>query len=741
MKTIIKVLLLSGMSALTACTDLTMINERLDSLDSRVTAIEKLLPALNANVSALKELAGGSTINSISEPNPGVYEIILSNGTKLTLNQGSIGIGKAPVMSIDKDGFWMADYQDGQGFQYVLSEGDRVPALGKNGITPQFGVDNDGYWTVSYDEGKTFSQVKGVDGKPVKAFGAEGASDSYFSEVRVENNILTLVLKSGKTYQIPVLSDFLFAIKGVDEIQLFNPGDTKSYQVEKQGVEDVVISKPNGWEASLSDLMLTIKAPQATRATIADSEREVAVLAISSSGYSTIAKVKIQLSGSEPEMHPTASLSAEAVSANSISFKILTEDVTKWYYIFQKTAETPPDATKLLSSGVQGSGRSLEMTSLESKTSYSLYVLPMNGSELGTLATLNVTTLAEEVVLYSDNLVAWNEGKTINIAGEKYSKALYGEATVITAESVDTELTGLTAGVYILDAANGCNFIVSHTNDGLILKDDIVLIGRYNAKKPQIKLKGFAVIGGLLAARDLLIDCSESTKNYKFAFSKLTSAFHIDACTIIGYGANQTGYLQNNLTKSFRLVNSNVKYNLAQGKTAIGLNFSSSTKLYDLKEITVENNIFCNPVQAYYQLAGCNNNAKLDAQTGTPGGVSISLCNNTFYNFTSSSAVGTLIYTAEADLVTIDKNIFWTALTGGVHRCVRFLSSELPSTINFGADIAYGMAYASAWRYLFDSTENLITRITDNPFETVDVGKMIFTPIDAYADFGAKRDR
>lgn len=742
MKTITRTLFVAVALIVASCTDLSEVTERLDSLETRIEAIEAVLPSLNANISALQELAGGSTVNKVEQPSPGVYELTLSNGSKITLNQGSIGVGKAPVMSIDSDGYWMADYQDGAGAQYVLSGSSKVPALGEDGTTPVFGVDASGCWTVSYDSGRTFTPVKGSDGNPVKALGEEGASDSYFSEVSVSGDVLTLKLKSGQVYRVPVVSDFLFAIKDAEDIQLFNPGDVKSYEVEMNGVVDAIFSKPSGWEVTLTDQMLKIKSPSAiTKATIADSEGEVAVLAVSSNGYSAIAKVKVQLAGAVVEVNPAASISLAGKGETTIEFKVLTEDVTGWYYIFQSTAAPAPDAAALLSSGTRGSGASLPFSSLESKTSYTLYVLPVNDAKQGTVASLSVTTDAEKIILYADNLAAWNEGKVINIAGEKYSKSRNGEATVLKAETADTEISGLDPGVYILEAGSGSNFIVNHNDNGLILSGDVILIGRYAANKPLVKLVGYAKIGGGFAMRDIQLDCSVSTKNYKFTFTGLTDFFHIDACRVIAFNRDQSAY-STNLTKSLRIVNSDITYNKGNGESAIGINFSSTTHMYDLKELTVDNNIFYNAQPMLYQLAGCNGNAKVENQVGTPGGFSISLCNNTFYNITSSSAAGALFVALSADVVTIDGNIFYTKATSGAHRCLRLYDSSkpMPTTLNIGTNIAYGLAFASAWKYIYDTAEVVMTRVAESPFETVNESTLTFIPVESYFEFGAQRN-
>lgn len=86
------------------CTDTDDLEKRIDEIDARVTALEKVTEALNENVAALQAIAEGKTINKVEE-NSGTYTITLSDGTELKLNQGTEGMGKAPLLSIDDEGY------------------------------------------------------------------------------------------------------------------------------------------------------------------------------------------------------------------------------------------------------------------------------------------------------------------------------------------------------------------------------------------------------------------------------------------------------------------------------------------------------------------------------------------------------------------------------------------------------------------------------------------------------------
>ena len=242
-----------------SCTNTADIEKRIDGIDARLTALEKVADALNENVAALQAIAEGKTINKVEEKD-GVYTITLSDGTELKLNQGTEGMGKAPILSIDKDGYWMADYQDGKGPQYILSASDeKVIGRGQNGVTPKFSVNAAGNWTVSYDGGKSWAEVLDENGKAVKAVAEGGESDSYFANVEYTDEALILTLKNGQSYTAPVVGGFLFKINGVPDGDVtFKYNEKKTFGIEQKGVFSTTVLCPDGWNAWLSEAILTI---------------------------------------------------------------------------------------------------------------------------------------------------------------------------------------------------------------------------------------------------------------------------------------------------------------------------------------------------------------------------------------------------------------------------------------------------------------------------------------------------
>lgn len=432
MKKILKYLAIpAAMTCLLAsCSDLSDIEKRVETLESRVQALETQIGILNTNVAAVQKLAEGGTISSVEEKD-GVYTITLSNGEKIVLKQGSTGIANAPVVSIDADGYWTVDY--GNGPEHILVNGEKVKAVGKDGLTPIFGVDTQGYWTVSYD-GKTFTQVKDANGNPVKAIPEGSSEDKWFNSVSVDGDKLVVVLKDGSTYSLPIVKDFKCAIQNAESEIVFNYGETKSFTVEMVGVATAMVTAPEGWAAVLDETTLSVTAPAQTKAVLADSKTDVCILAISNSGFSTIAKVKVSLNDTPVVTGPAATVTFKSSEAcNVVSFEVKLANASEFYYLFQKSAETAPDAAAMTTKGekwnvsTQAIGpTTLNSTNCEPETRYTLYILPVDGDVQGAIASASGTTPAA-TGLYARY---WN-GEELTIGGVTVSKTTHPTAYYI----------------------------------------------------------------------------------------------------------------------------------------------------------------------------------------------------------------------------------------------------------------------------------------------------------------------
>ena len=459
------------------CTDTDDLEKRIDEIDARVTALEKVTEALNENVAALQAIAEGKTINKVEE-NSGTYTITLSDGTELKLNQGTEGMGKAPLLSIDDEGYWMADYQDGKGPQYILSASDeKVIGRGQNGVTPKFSVNAAGNWTVSYDGGKNWTEVLDENGKTVKAVAEGGESDSYFANVEYTDEALVLTLKNGMSYTAPVVGGFLFKISGAPEGDVtFKYGEKKTFGIEQKGVFSTSVICPEGWNAWLSESILTVQAPAnaeaTTKAVIADSRKDVSVIAISEAGHIAIAKVQVYLDGQTMVEDPAAGIKLVEAKSSSLTFSVVLENASAWHYMFRKTSEAAPSRSEVITSGTEGTDNySLTFESLMAETSYTLYVVPSNASGNGPLASCEASTTA-----YSNLYEAWEAGMDIKIGGVAYNKASYGAGTLISEGTAAVA----TPGVYFI--APGAEVSLNQC----VFNGSVMLIGNESGTRSSV---------------------------------------------------------------------------------------------------------------------------------------------------------------------------------------------------------------------------------------------------------------
>lgn len=726
MKTITRiiaaVLLGGGISA--ACSDLSDLEKKVESLESRVTALETLLPNINGNVEALQVLVNGTTINSATQSN-GVWTIILSNGETITLTAGSIGVGNPPVMSVDKDGYWMVDY--GTGAEYLLMNGEKVKAVGTDGTTPVFGVDADGFWTVSYDGGKTFTQVKGADGQPVSALPTGETQDPYFADVRLENGVFTVVLRSGETLTIPVVPDFLCSIES-NGVLTYNYSETKPYNVTMKGVASTMVTAPSGWKAVLKDNILTVTAPAApTKATLADSGSDVCILAFSTSGYAAIAKVQVRLSDApEAVVTPIASVTAGEATETTLTYNVALVDATSYKYIHQKETETAPDAAKIAADGVESTETSLTLSGLESSTAYVLYVLPINGDKQGAVAEGKNTTLKKMIASYYE---LYKAGGTITIDGKQFSMATHGEATLM---AEDGNIT--TNGVYFLKEG----VAAAYTGGGAI--NQLIVIGDKEgtrstfkiSKDTYIKLNDGAKGTGYLVFHNIVFDQSAESTQYAITvnFNESFPLILFSDCKIMQNSKKPIFYISSSTRSIGNLIFTDCDCNVTQAQAF--LSTGASTAEYGT--YTVKNCIFYGDGNIKFNLHGGNSVIFQN----------IVFTNNTFVNVTAKDNVffncGTVANTTITGNLLFMNAAMEANLSIVYSKNVNIKGGSVKDNICYTGQTNTFMAIYGGKDNWFEGVEE-ITKLEVDPFTggTFDTDNGKFVPTAEYASYGAQR--
>lgn len=740
-------------SAVASCTDLTEVNKELDSLDSRVSALETIVNSLNENINSLMILANNQTINKVEQDGDN-YMLTLANGQVITICQGTLGIGNTPILSIGSDGYWVVDY--GNGPEPVLSNGKPVPAIGTDGITPKFGVDDDNYWIVSYDGGKTWENVLYSNGEnagqKVKAYDA-GGSDSYFHNVEYDRDggVFILTLKNGMEYTIPVVSDFLCVIEAVtDEIVKFAYGEYKTFTVHMTGVSDYTLLSPDGWEAVIQGegeyKILRISAPQAsTKATIADSESDVSIIAFTKSYLSTCAKVRVALSGKEMDMSPFVSPSSLEVGTNDAKVRVLSENAEKWFYMLTESSAAP-HAIEVIENGIEGSEKVFTLGNLKQGHTYYLYVVGQNGENISAVAGCSFTTL-----LSNDRYEAFENGEDIMICGRVYNKDSY-TATLLVAESDgDNRISEAMAngGVVFVDTPDGTSFNTGSVD--VANNSPVAVVGRYMDSRAKVTCSGRMIAKAGLAMQYIDFDGSVREGNEIIVGTMagdVAEYIHFDSCRI--RHRNATTLISSDRGGSYwrSLRFENCDFHFVEPKNGTTMQL---TRINDwdciakVEEIVLDNNIFYAPSDTRFMLLKDGSTFLDGTSFAEYARMNIVVTNNTFYGCISDWGIMRIYIPGNID---VTRNIFWSypdSISGGIHLIWFYGDDGVAPTINYDYNICYRYALTclvvkggvSTPSYL--PSNNAVNPVAFDPLEGSDPSNYDFTPIRAYKNYGAQR--
>lgn len=310
-----KSLLLTAFALLAfAACDTDDLRDDVDNLKGRVESLEAQVTLLNDNMTAIKRLLeGGQTITELKNTD-GTYTLKLSDGSTITLTQGSKGEVKYPEITVNAEGQWVVNGE------VLMQNGVPVQAVGKtgnDGITPKFRITDEGsFWQVSYDNGTTWVDVLDENNEKVSAVsdgsGGGSGADSFFEEVGVDATGEFFVIKlKGKdeAISIPIVKELLCEIiepetgmkNGYWEIGY---GETVTTTVKVKG-DDIITTAPAGWVVTVSDVdastniaTLSITAPTKataanTRAT-ADNSSDVTVQVNKGANWA-VAKIQVKV--------------------------------------------------------------------------------------------------------------------------------------------------------------------------------------------------------------------------------------------------------------------------------------------------------------------------------------------------------------------------------------------------------------------------------------------------------------
>ena len=733
MKRIINSLLLLLLIATTSCSGIDDLKSDVKDLQNKVEAMQTQVAALNQNIETLRQLLNGATIKSVSEAG-GVYTITLSNGEVLTLTQGSVGGYITPIMSVDSDDYWIVSYDNGATYTRILdNSGNPIKgvaqdgaqgSIGADGVTPQFGVDTNGYWTISYDNGATFTQVLDSNNQPVLAVGSPSGTDKFFANVTASSDKLTVVLLDGTTIEVPILGSFSCVITSSGSVEMFALGEERSFAVTMSDVVMSVVTAPEGWSATLSGTVLKVKAPLVapTRAT-ADSSMDVAIIATSNSGYSSIAKIQVALNGTT--LHtPAATVTADSATTSSATFTVALDDSNGWFYICQPSSQSAPSVNDVITTGVEGTTTTFTVSALSDNTPYTLYVVPVWDSTYGAVASASITTNKARVDYYT-------AGFTVD--GVKYDQNTAG-VTLLTSGTISA------AGVYFLDPATDA----TEFHLAKLSSSNVVIIGRYSDMQPKLIFDGFQSFSGASGVGYIFknLDITGFSTNYSFNFSGTTGTYNnlfFEDCRFV-LGANKHMAYFNTAAsaiKKITLNNNTFNMNVSANATATRLINFNACNASATESITITNNTI------YAEYVGNGALIYMPTGTATPS-LNVKVEQNTFVNLIGQP--NGFINISGNNSLSVKKNIFWVSSTySAVSYMFKYSIVTSAPTMAVSDNIHYGLTSATAWLAYHTGSTYLVsgesyTKVASDPFSggSFSLSTGVFTPNATYATYGAQ---
>lgn len=223
-------------------------------MEERIAALEEQVGKLNSDLRGLKEildaLDDGATVKNC-EKTDGGWTLTLSDGTVIVLENGKPG-ADAPVIGVrqDTDGKYYWTLSVGGTTDWLTGpDGGKLPVTGPSAPVPVMGIDSDGHWTADYGDGPEI--IRGADGQPVKAAGEAG--DSFFRSVTEDDNGVYLTLTDGTVITLPKAPEAVITFPEGNRYTL-KPSETLEipFLIAGSGANGITVAAAagGGWQAT-----------------------------------------------------------------------------------------------------------------------------------------------------------------------------------------------------------------------------------------------------------------------------------------------------------------------------------------------------------------------------------------------------------------------------------------------------------------------------------------------------------
>lgn len=282
------IILLSGLLLFSCAYDDSFLKEEIEKIKTDVKSLKEQTTSLKTIVDALN---AGKVITKVEK-------LADDKGHKITFNDGAavevLNGEKAPVIGIQEEAgsYYWTITTNGKTEFLLDKDNNKLPVSGKEGEpgnTPELGIDAEGYWTVNN------VRVKDANGNNVKAQG-----DSFFKEVKEDENAVTFVLTDGKTIVIPKAGDTFFYFELPENAQMFvgKPGENLRLRIKFANIDKMEITvKPDGWRINLHrpDKYVNVSIPQDAKFGV----YEIVVRGLDKKGLVFMAVAKISIAAGE----------------------------------------------------------------------------------------------------------------------------------------------------------------------------------------------------------------------------------------------------------------------------------------------------------------------------------------------------------------------------------------------------------------------------------------------------------
>ena len=438
---------------LAGCNDQDDLQDRVDALGNRVTALEEQVKILNENLETLGTLLNMENMKTIKnvQADNGQYTITLSDNTVLSLTIGVQGTAREPEITIE-DGKWV-----------VNGKPTDVSAVGQAGANgsgyPEFRV-NDGKWQVRFvDASGTPGDWEDVKGDANTGIGEIG--DQIIAGVEVTDTQLTITYYTGysegatETISLPIVPDLTCEIIVTGDLLddedylLMEAGTVQTLRVKIEGGTPQ-LTYPSEWRATIEstdtegvyELAIYAPADDASAASagsrVSANNMEDVTVRVQKGTYWAVDKVKVKIGSGEP-VEPTY---------NSVYEKYLAEGITIGSYTLNKE------------SGITV----IEVTSDQTISGDNSGAYFINE---GVTLTLSSANIKDNLILISNSI---NGGKAKVTASNTFNAAEDGTKTDLIAQNIEFTREGILMQVatgrkvenFILD---GCKATVGHNQN------------------------------------------------------------------------------------------------------------------------------------------------------------------------------------------------------------------------------------------------------------------------------------